>query len=124
MFFSFDPNSSVPLFRQLRNQVICAISHGELHPGDHLPTIRKLAEDHELNMMTVSKAYQQLAAEGYILTDRRSGAVVAERSVTAEAHLSRENAEELELFMAELKLHGISDSEILVLCRQLLSSMK
>ena len=124
MFFSFDPNSSVPLFRQLRNQVICAIAHGELHPGDHLPTIRKLAEDHEFNMMTVSKAYQQLAAEGYILTDRRSGAVVAERSVTAEAHLSRENAEELELFMAELKLHGISDSEILVLCRQLLSSMK
>ena len=52
MFFSFDPNSSVPLFRQLRNQVICAIAHGELHPGDHLPTIRKL-QIHSLAGLTI-----------------------------------------------------------------------
>ena len=124
MYFSFDAESSLPLFRQIRNQIVCAIARGELYPGDHLPTIRKLAEDYELNMMTVSKAYQQLSAEGYIITDRRSGAVVAERSITEETHLSRERMEELELFMAELKLHGISDSEILFLCAQLLSSMK
>ena len=123
MTFSFDSNSAAPLFRQLANQVIRAIAYRELMPGDHLPTIRKLAEEYELNMMTVSKAYQMLASEGYIITDRRSGAVVAERRKTEQNCISRERMEELELHMAELKLHGIDDGEILVLCRQILRDM-
>ena len=46
-------------------------------PGEKLPTIRALAEQSGVNMMTVNKAYGILKQEGYITTDRRGGTVVS-----------------------------------------------
>ena len=79
MILNFDFSSSIPLYMQLRNQIVIGIAEGKLMPGEKLPTIRGLAEESGINMMTVSKAYQLLKQEGYIHTDRRSGAVVAPR---------------------------------------------
>ena len=79
MIFQFDFSSNIPLYMQLRNQVVIGIAEGKLLPGDRLPTIRALAEESGINMMTVSKAYQLLKQEGYINTDRRSGAVIVSR---------------------------------------------
>ena len=80
MLLKFDFGSNVPIYMQLRNQVVIAIAEGVLAPGEQLPTIRALAEESGINMMTVSKAYQLLKQEGYITTDRRSGAVVMPRT--------------------------------------------
>ena len=74
MLFRLDFQSAVPIYRQIRDQVVLAVAQGELTPGERLPTTRALAEDAGVNVMTVSKAYQLLKQEGYITTDRRSGA--------------------------------------------------
>ena len=79
MLFRLDFQSAVPIYRQIRDQVVLAVAQGELTPGERLPTTRALAEDAGVNVMTVSKAYQLLKQEGYITTDRRSGAAVAPR---------------------------------------------
>ena len=71
-----DFSGDAPIYQQIRDQVVAAIASGELRPGERLPTIRALAEECGINMMTVSKAYQLLKAEGYITTGRRDGAVV------------------------------------------------
>lgn len=76
MLFRLDFQSAVPIYRQIRDQVVLAVAQGELTPGERLPTTRALAEDAGVNVMTVSKAYQLLKAEGYLVTDRRAGAVV------------------------------------------------
>ena len=117
MILSLDFGSKVPLFTQIRNQIVMAIADGSLKAGERLPTIRALAEESGLNMMTVSKAYQQLVSEGYIITDRRSGATVASRGKTPvvdDALLSR-----LKLCISELRLAGMSPEEIVALCEEM-----
>ena len=122
MVLRFDFEKDTPLFLQLRNQVVLAIARGEGKAGDRLPTIRALSEESGVNMMTVSKAYQLLAKEGYIVTDRRNGAVISGGAVSG--GISEERMEELELHLAELRLRGLSAEESLILCRQLLEGLK
>ena len=76
MLLRLDFSGDAPIYQQIRDQVVAAIASGELRPGERLPTIRALAEECGINMMTASKAYQLLKAEGYITTGRRDGAVV------------------------------------------------
>ena len=77
MIIELDMNSSIPIYVQLRNQIVMGIGHGELKPGESLPTVRQLAEDAGVNTMTVYKTYQIFKTEGYINIDRWHGAVVA-----------------------------------------------
>jgi DNA-binding transcriptional regulator YhcF (GntR family) len=76
MLLRLDFSADVPIYLQIRNQIVVAIAEGKLTAGEQLPTIRALATEAGINMMTVSKVYQILKKEGYIATDRRSGAVV------------------------------------------------
>jgi len=117
MIFYFDFNSSIPLYVQLRNQVVIGIAEGKLLPGDHLPTIRALAEESGINMMTVSKAYQLLKQEGYIYTDRRSGATIASRG--KDISVNPEVIRSLRLHISELRLAGMSIDDVLDLCGKL-----
>lgn len=117
MLLQLDFSSDVSIYQQIRNQVVLAIASGRLKPGDKLPTIRALAEEAGINMMTASKAYQLLKQEGYITTDRRSGATV--RSHTAVSP-NQETVEGLRLRICELRLAGLSREEILKLCEKLL----
>ncbi len=117
MIWEFDFQSEVPLYLQIRNQVVLSISKGELQPGDQLPTIRALSDESGMNMMTVSKAYQLLKAEGYVHTDRRCGTVVAKGPMAA---VSKETVERLRLVLAELRLQGLRNNEILSVCDEIL----
>ena len=117
MLLKFDFSSTVPIYIQLRNQVVIAIAEGRLTPGEQLPTIRALAEESGINMMTVSKAYQLLKQEGYIMTDRRSGAVVMMQSEMITP--SKESLNKLRLCVSELRVAGVSCEELMRLCRQM-----
>ena len=116
MLLRLDFNSDVPIYQQIRNQVVVAIAAGELKPGEKLPTIRALAEEAGINMMTASKAYQLLKAEGYITTGRRDGATVRIPNAGADP----ETVEGLRLRLCELRLAGMEREEILKLCGKLL----
>jgi len=116
MLMTFDFSSPVPLYIQLRNQIVIGIAEGKLQPGEKLPTIRALAEESGINMMTVSKAYQQLKQEGYIVTDRRNGACIASRDVVP---VSQETMDAMRLYISELRLSGMKKDEIMKLCEKL-----
>ena len=109
-------DSDVPIYQQIRNQIVLGIASGQLAVGEKLPTIRALAEEIGVNMMTISKAYQLLKQEGYISTDRRSGAVVRLRTVGEPA---AETVEGLRLRLCELRLAGMSREAVLKLCGEL-----
>ena len=100
MILKLDMNSTVPIYVQLRNQIVMGIGHGELKEGERLPTVRQLASDAGVNTMTVNKTYQILKAEGYIQTDRRQGAMVA-RNITMNKEFREKLESELELLSAE-----------------------
>ena len=69
--FVLSPNSGVPIYRQLLDQVRRMVASGQLQPGMELPSIRELAVKYTVNPMTVSKAYVLLEAEG--LLERHRG---------------------------------------------------
>jgi DNA-binding LacI/PurR family transcriptional regulator len=63
-----DPQSNLPIFAQLRQQITWLIASGKLKPGDRLPAIRELAEQIGVNMHTVRQAYHALEADGLVET--------------------------------------------------------
>ena len=71
MIIKINSRSEMPIYLQLRNQIVKGIGKGELEQGEILPTVRQMAADLGVNAMTVSKAYQLLKVEGFIETDRR-----------------------------------------------------
>lgn len=116
MLLQLNFSSDAPIYQQIRNQVVTAIASGELSPGERLPTIRALAEECGINMMTASKAYQVLKSEGYVVTGRRDGAVVR---LPAGAPDPR-TLEGLRLRLCELRLAGMGKEAILELCGKLI----
>lgn len=79
MILTVDDTSEIPIYAQLRDQVVLAIADGGLADGDPLPSTRQLAADLGVNFHTVHKAYDLLRREGFIVLTRRSGAVVRRR---------------------------------------------
>ena len=117
MLLHLDFSSGVPIYQQIRNQIVLGIASGSLPPGQWLPTIRGLAEEAGINMMTVNKAYQLLKQEGYIQTDRRSGAMVCPQ--VGRTGPSEETLRALRLHLSELRLAGVGRDEALELCAKL-----
>lgn len=107
MIIILQDGSDVPVFKQIRNQIVMGISDGRLKPGEKLPTVRALAEEIGINSMTVNKAYQLLKQEGYIMTDRRNGVRVKE-SFSLTPELSTESKEQLKQLISEARIRGIS----------------
>ena len=56
MLLQLDFSSDLPIYLQIRNQIVLGIASGALVPGERLPTIRTLADEAGGIMMTVSKA--------------------------------------------------------------------
>lgn len=78
--FILNPQSGVPIYRQMLEQVRRMVSSGQLPPGTALPSIRDLALLHAINPMTISKAYSLLEAEGLLERHRGKPMTVATQS--------------------------------------------
>ena len=64
-------NDNLPIYRQLKDRVMSMMLDGVLKPGDALPSVRQIAAEYQLNPITVSRAYQELADEN--LGEKRRG---------------------------------------------------
>ena len=71
-------NDSAPIYRQLKEKVVAMMLDGLLKPGDALPSVRQIAAEYQLNPITVSRAYQELADEGLVEKRRGLGMYVNE----------------------------------------------
>lgn len=118
MVISINDASEIPIYQQIRNQIVLGISDGRLAPGEQLPTVRALTEEIGINSMTVSKAYTLLKQEGYIYTDRRSGARVRQEFETNK-ELSEKSQELLRQIISEAKVSGMTQTEFFDLCKRI-----
>lgn len=118
MIIAIHEASEIPIYLQIRNQIMQGISDGRLQPGEQLPTVRALADEIGINSMTVSKAYQLLKQEGYLCGDRRSGARIRE-DLSHVAGLSERNRELLRQIISEAKVGGMGRVAFLELCDDL-----
>ncbi|MCI6001912.1 MAG: GntR family transcriptional regulator [Tenericutes bacterium] len=73
-------SSDVPIYQQIKNQIINSIGNNELKANDMLPSIRNLAKDLRISILTVKKAYDELEQEAYIRTVQGKGTFVTPRN--------------------------------------------
>jgi GntR family transcriptional regulator len=71
-------SSGVPIYLQIESQMKHAITAGAVHPGDSVPSIRKLASQLRVNPNTVARAYQNLERDGIIRMVPGGGTFVAD----------------------------------------------
>lgn len=70
-------SAEVPIYEQIMNQIKAAILSGELKEGDVLPSVRGLAKDLNVSVITTRKAYDGLEAEGFTINMMGKGSFVA-----------------------------------------------
>jgi GntR family transcriptional regulator len=78
-------NSGVPIYVQVRDQMLRAIGSGVVTPGEQLPTMRQLAVDLKVDLNTVRHAYDELEQTGAIVILRARGTYVADKPPSVDA---------------------------------------
>ena len=73
--------SSIPIYEQIKKQIINEIITGTLEEDEILPSIRTLAKDIHISVMTIKKAYDELEEEGYIKTIQGKGSFVLPKNL-------------------------------------------
>ena len=83
--------SGKPIYEQIYTQIKNNIISGELSPGDALPSIRALAKDLRISVITTTRAYDELERDGFIDRVPGKGCYVAEKNLelVREAHLKQ-----------------------------------
>ena len=76
VWFKIDFTSHVPVYKQIKERFKVLILTGELKPGDFVPSIRTLADDLNVNVNTVARAYRELVVEGVLEPVRGEGYLI------------------------------------------------
>jgi len=87
--------NGVPIYVQLRDQMLRAVGEGRLRPGDQMPTMRQLAVALRIDLNTARRAYDELEAMGVIRLERGRGSFVSEPPRGLKLRDSLEHTDEL-----------------------------
>ena len=71
--------SGEPIYEQIKNQIRSAVMSGELKAGEALPSLRKLAKELRISVLTVTRAYNELADEGVVQNIQGKGTFVMDK---------------------------------------------
>jgi GntR family transcriptional regulator len=104
-----------PIYRQLKERVVAMMLDGVLKPGDALPSVRQVAAEYQLNPITVSRAYQELADEQLVEKRRGLGMYVTEGATARLLSSERERflREEWPLVLERIQRLGLDPAELL-----------
>ena len=106
-------SSNDPIYLQIVNQIKAMIMSGELSPGDALPSMRNLAMQMRVSLITTKRAYEELERDGFIETYTGKGSFV--KAQNAE-FLKEENLKQIEQLLSEAvdkaKMSGVSQEEM------------
>lgn len=107
-------SSSIPIYEQIKNSILEQIMNEELLEDEMLPSIRTLAADIKISVMTIKKAYDELESEGYIISRQGKGTFVAKKNTEIEKETARRKIEEYLANIVELsKKYNISEKEVI-----------
>lgn len=109
-------SSSTPIYEQIKNAIINQIMDGELKEDEGLPSIRALAQDIKISVMTIKKAYDELESEGYIVSRQGKGTFVAPKNSELVKEQAQKDIEKyLEKMIDIAKNFNISKDELIEL---------
>ena len=108
-------SDGAPIYRQLKERVIAMMLDGMLKPGDALPSVRQVAAEYQLNPITVSRAYQELADDQLVEKRRGLGMYVTEGAPARLKTSERDRflTEEWPLVLERIQRLGLDLQELL-----------
>jgi GntR family transcriptional regulator len=117
--------STIPIFRQVVDQIRLAVATGRLQPGEKLPSVRALAERLLVNPNTIAKAYGELSRDGVIETQTGRGVFIAPpRQRYTDAERAHRLAPLIDALVNEAISLGYEPDEIVTAIRQQLEKLK
>lgn len=121
-----DPESAVPVYRQIVDGLRIALVNGELVPGNVLPPVRRLAIDLGVHFNTVAQAYRALSSEGWLEISARSGVAVKSRAMPSESQpeLTATLRRRLEELSAQMLARGTRRAVVTRELRRLADSLE
>ena len=99
MHISIDNRSGLPIYEQIYRQIKQQILNGSLAAEELLPSIRSLAKDLRISVITTKRAYEELEREGFLYTVAGKGSFVAPKSI---ALLREESLRQIEAHLQEI----------------------
>jgi GntR family transcriptional regulator len=113
MFVRIERDSSVPISRQLADQIRAQCLSGALTAGARIPSVRQLARDLAVNQNTVLRVYERLTAEKLLEVRHGDGTFVSDTVPTWRLKRQRERlAEEWQRLVHEGRMLGLTDDEL------------
>jgi GntR family transcriptional regulator len=122
--FQLNPESGVPAYLQLAQQVRQAIRMGVLDVGDKLPTVKEVVAEVAINPNTVMKAYWQLEHEGLVEGRQGVGTFVSRRPSGPPPGVQTKLAKSLDRWVQSARAEGLDDESIESLLRTMLSGSR
>ena len=115
-------NSGVPIYQQIAEQMKADILAGKMKQGEYLPSIRSLAKELKISVITTMKAYELLADEGLVTAAQGKGFYVnaQDSEMLREQHM-RKVEEALLDAIAAAKIAGMTDKELQLTLQTLLN---
>jgi GntR family transcriptional regulator len=105
--------SGEPIYRQIQRQVVLAVLSGELLDGDPLPSIRQLAKDLRVSVITTTRAYTELEQHGFITTVPGKGSFAKKPDPTqVHDHVREQVVEHLRAAVAASRLAAMSADDL------------
>ena len=98
MLIYIDSRSSIPIYDQIVTQIKDQIISGTLKQDDMLPSIRNLAKELRISVITTKRAYEELEREGFVYTIPSKGCFVAPKNIEM---LREQNLKEIERHLQE-----------------------
>lgn len=114
-------NSGIPIYQQIADHFRADILEGKIKPGDYLPSIRGLAKELKISVITTMKAYDLLAEEGLVTAMQGKGYCVnaQDTGMLIEQHM-RKVEEALLCAIKSAQIAGLSNEELLQTLQTLL----
>ena len=117
------PHSSVPMYAQIVEQVVAKVLSGSWRAGDPLPSIRELAADCQISVITVKRAYLELERAGVIVTRQGKGSFVAGAIDATRSLAAQEFEAQLKGLLDAARTLGLNRQETIARVEQALSDL-
>lgn len=115
------PKSEKPIYEQVYDRIAAGVLSGELAPDTMLPSIRGIATELSISVITVKNAYDALEKDGYIYTRAGKGCFISPGTVDSlREKRDREGEKSLSAAVAYCRSLGLSDAEIVALTQKIL----
>jgi len=122
--FTISQTDGRPMYLQIIEQVRHKVAVGDWHPGTEMPSIRQLAAELSVSVITIKRAYQELEREGVILTQQGRGSIVSHSPTLSSALWEQQLTQSLNQAARLGQLLGLKNTALTQRLHQAIDNLK